>query len=563
MAPPNDDATTTLRIDLVSPTPSAGEPPASKGAEGVAGTDTTSVVGPPRPVRSPDYQKLRESIYDAVLVTDPKGRIVDFNDRALDFFLYGEPELLGKRVVELISGADASLLAAIHRNLQNHRYTLIEARCRRRDRTLFPAEIAVNRIDLDDRCCLCFLVRDISVRKKAQQALEEAVARLEAHDRAQSQFVTNVSHELRTPLTSMIYAVNNLLRGVCGPLSDRVRRYLEMLDGDARRLLSTVNDILDLRKIESQSLPLHRAPISLLWLVRESLDGIRLQAEHKKHTLRLLDDHRNLFVLVDPPKLERVFLNVIGNAVKFTPPGGEIVIRLEPDPQSPNAACVEVVDNGIGIPPAALDKVTQRFFTVGPQATGTGLGLAIAKEIVELHGGTLRLKSPPPGRERGTAVRVTLPLTEGARVLVFGAEAELRDLMMRQLGQNGFRVVCQEGLADAMALACAGRVDAALVDLDGSRAAASALMFGLSQHEATLRLPLVAIAGEALSPAQEELLGSLGVSLLQKPWKEQDLLDRLNRAIMRRCQREDLPVLRHFAERKATDRACTGIAKQV
>ena len=400
------DTSKTMRIDI---RPRPGAEPASMGA-GVA-------VSPPSPTevralssgraarrdRSIEYQKILQSVYDGVLITDAKGRIVDFNSRAMDFFMCDEGELFGTLIVDLISGADSSLLAAIRRNLQDHKYTLIEARCRRRDRSMFPAEIAANKIDLDEEGQLCFLVRDISARKKAQEDLEEAVARLEAHDRAKSQFVSNVSHELRTPLTSMIYAVANMLRGVVGPLPDRVRQYLEMLDGDCKRLLATVNDILDLRKIEAKSLPLNRVSISLPWLVSQSVESLRVQAEQKGLTLTVSETKGCWFVHGDPQKLERVILNIVGNAIKFTPQRGHLHVTVGEDAQQPGHVLISVQDDGIGIPADAIDKVTLRHFTVGVQPTGSGLGLSISKEIVDMHGGSLRIKSPPP--DAGEACR--------------------------------------------------------------------------------------------------------------------------------------------------------------
>ena len=122
-----------------------------------------------------EFDQLLESIYDAVMVTDLRGRILVFNSRALDFFLLDYDEMLGKKVVEVISGADESLLQAISRNLEEHRYTLIEAHCVRKDKSMFPAEIAVNMLELFPDGNLCFFVRDITVRKRAQDALEDGI----------------------------------------------------------------------------------------------------------------------------------------------------------------------------------------------------------------------------------------------------------------------------------------------------------------------------------------------------------------------------------------------------
>ena len=188
---------------------------------------------------------------------------------------------------------------------------------------MFPAEIAVNEIELANGGRLCFLVRDVSVRKIAQEALEDAVVRLEAHDRARTQFVSNVSHELRTPLTSMIYAISNMLRGVLGPVPDRIRGYLEMLYGDSKRLAMTVNDILDLSKVDNDSLSLTTTKVPFGLFVNRSVAALRVQAEQKGVSIEVSTDSGIWFVNCDPQKMERVILNVVGNAVKFTPTGGD------------------------------------------------------------------------------------------------------------------------------------------------------------------------------------------------------------------------------------------------
>jgi PAS domain S-box-containing protein len=153
-------------------------------------------------------------VYDAVFITDLEGKILECNHRASEFFLLSSLELLDQSIVRLISGATPSLITTVQANLADQKYTLVEANCKRADNTSFPAEIAINKVDLDTKGQLCFFIRDMTVRHNALCALQNANERLQAHDRARLEFVSNVSHELRTPLTSMVYAVNNMIRGV-------------------------------------------------------------------------------------------------------------------------------------------------------------------------------------------------------------------------------------------------------------------------------------------------------------------------------------------------------------
>jgi len=495
-------------------------------------TGDTSFLVIPREARTHEYSKLLESVYDAVIVTDLKGRIVDFNRRAVDFFLCDGEELFGRKVLDLISGADEDLLKSIGRNLEEHRYTLIEAHCVRRDDSMFPAEIAVNKIDLDQESQLCFFVRDITVRKKAQDALEEAVEKLEEHDRRRSQFVSNVSHELRTPLTSMIYAVANLLRGVAGDLSQGVRRYIELLDGDCRRLLGTVNDILDLRKVEAGSLELAKARIPLKRLVVRTAEALRVQAEQKQQGLSIDPGTRSWFVDCDAHKMERVILNVIGNAVKFTPEDGNIEVSLAEDPSDGGRVVVSVKDSGIGIPAGALPKVTQRYFTVGEQVSGTGLGLAISKEIVELHGGSIGIESPPPGRERGTEVSISLPVAEAPTVLVADDDESVVSLLASQIAGQGYGVMTASDGREALEKLEKESPDVVVLDLVLPEIHGTEIILKMKSDKALMRLPVIAVTGASMDRAKAGILSSFSIPALSKPWDEAELLDRVESALL-------------------------------
>lgn len=474
--------------------------------------------------RSDDYAKLLQSVYDGVLITDLKGRIIDLNNRAAEFFIRSEDQLAGSQMMDLMIGADESLLDSILNNLREHRFTLIEARCLRKDQTSFPAEIAVNKIDLDAEGQLCFFVRDISVRKAAQEALEDAVSRLETHDRARSQFVSNVSHELRTPLSSMIYAVNNLLRGVAGDVSDRVRRYLEMLEGDCKRLLGTVNDILDIRKLEDKSLVLIRGKTPIVFLVESCVESLRALSERKSLKLELFGFGRQWFVDCDASKMERVVVNIIGNAIKFTPDGGNIDISIDADPVKEDFVRIRIQDNGIGIPPEALEKVTLRYFTVGEQPSGSGLGLAIAKELVALHGGVLAINSPPPEGGKGTVVTVSLPVVAPALALLVDDDHRIVELLASQLRHAGYETIDALRCTDALQLVRDRRPDVVLLDLELPDMGGMELILKIKSDKSLMKIPVIVVSGIDVDPAKREILRRFSVPIVPKPWENEDLL---------------------------------------
>ncbi len=480
--------------------------------------------------RTREYVELLESVYDGVLITDRNGSIKDFNSRACDHLLCEGNELFGACILDFISGADHSILSAIWNNLEEHRYTLIEAQCIRKDTTLFPAEIAVNKLNLSRTAELCFFIRDITVRKNAQEALEEAVDRLEALDQARSQFVSNISHELRTPLTSMTYAVSNLLKGVAGEIPDSVRRYLEMLDGDTRRMLGTVNDILDLSRIDGDRFTMVMGRVPFGRIVRNGVDSVRVQADQKSVEIDKTNLRSGIFVDCDPQKMERVILNIVGNAIKFTGSGGRIEISMSDDLERKGYVLLIVADDGPGIPPEAISRVTERHFTVGDQPQGSGLGLAITREIVERHDGILTIESPVPGKSKGTRVSVSLPVAEAPAILVVDDEEKVRELLVSQITKEGYRAMEASDGAEALEGIQRRNPDAVILDLILPEVEGTEVLLRMKADKETARTPVLVITGAGINAATAQILRSFGVPALSKPWREEDLLDKLEGA---------------------------------
>lgn len=479
-----------------------------------------------------DYQRLLQSVYDAVLITDAHGVVREFNRRAVTFFRYSEDDLHGIHVPRLIYGADDAVIGTIRKNLIEHRYTLIEGTCWRRDGSTFPSEIAVNRLDTEQEGRLCFFVRDISVRKRAQDALEEAIQKLEQHDRNRSQFISNVSHELRTPLTSMIYAISNMLRGVTGPLSEDQSRYLDMMLGDSRRLLATVNDILDLRKIENQTLTLVKTRMPFGRLVQGSAYSLQVQAEQKGIHLEVAPSEKLWFVNCDAQKIERVVLNLVGNALKFTAKGGHVWVRLMDDPEQKGFVRVIVDDEGVGIPKEDVSHVTERYYTVGDQPSGSGLGLAISKEIVAMHDGSLHVESPPPGQTQGTRIWFRLPVVDAPSVLVVDDESDVCKKMTRQIGRQGYHMLCAASGAEALQRVDHDAPDVIILDMGLPDMEGSEVIIRLKGDPSTGRIPIVAVTGAPLGRNKEDILRNFGVNIISKPWNETELLDGIVNAFL-------------------------------
>ncbi len=485
-----------------------------------------------RDQRCTPFFRLLESIYDAVLITTTSGQILECNERASEFFMMTPKALSQFNVVGLISGATESLISVIQKNLIDNKYTLVEARCKRSDGTSFPSEIAVNKIELDRHGQFCFFVRDITVRQQSQQALEDAVERLQAHDRARMEFVSNVSHELRTPLTSMIYAVNNMLRGVVGPMPDKAVDYLERLQADSHRLLATVNDILDLRQIENKTLILTKTVVPIGPVIREGAETLLIQAQSKHIDLCFDLGSRELFCWCDVQKIERVVLNVVGNAVKFTGENGVITVTLRQNPGNPKHALITVSDTGMGIPPEVLPKISQRYFRVGDHVSGSGLGLAISREIVELHGGSMDFASPVPGTDRGTSVYVSLPLAPKPLVVAVTQDADNAAFLEKHIMDLGYGLLCTA--SSKAALEHCFNKPAAVFVLDRRIADMNVqdVILRLRENPKTKRMPVIAFGSQVRERGESELYRRFGIYCTSLPWREQDLACNLAMAVL-------------------------------
>jgi predicted ATPase/signal transduction histidine kinase len=217
--------------------------------------------------------------------------------------------------------------------------------------------------------------------------------------RLKDEFLATMSHELRTPLNAIIGMSEGLQEEVFGPLNEDQLKWVAMTENSGRHLLSLINDILDVSKIAAGKLELDITPVHLLNLCNSSIDFIQQQAASKQITIQseiLVDLVK---INVDERRIRQVLINLLGNAVKFTPMNGQISLRVlfQNHDQHKSNLCFEVSDTGIGIAAADQAKLFQPFIQIDSkfnrQYTGTGLGLAIVKQVLELHGGTVSIRS--------------------------------------------------------------------------------------------------------------------------------------------------------------------------
>ena len=250
------------------------------------------------------------------------------------------------------------------------------------------------------------LAQRVEERTKELQRSNEA---LESAMRSRDEFLAGMSHELRTPLTAILGLSQVLAEGSQGALNEQQATFLGMIEDSGRHLLSLINDVLDIAKIEAGRLELTVAPLEAEELCRDSLRLVAQSAEEKSHTLDLVVDPEVTILHGDELRLRQILVNLLSNAVKFTPPEGTIHLRVQGDAAG-GQVHFRVEDNGVGIEsehlPMLFQPFTQLDSSLSRRHAGTGLGLALVARFAEMHQGSVTVESTP---DEGSCFTVTLP----------------------------------------------------------------------------------------------------------------------------------------------------------
>jgi signal transduction histidine kinase len=262
--------------------------------------------------------------------------------------------------------------------------------------------------------------RFVRLRDFADQ-LERANQELRRIDGMKSEFVSVASHELRTPLAAIKNAIQLVLKGTAGKINENQEKFLSMAERNINRLTNILNDLLNLSKIESGKIELNFENIKLKGFIELMASSLRPHADAKFIQIDVEVGEQLPAIYGDPEKINQILMNLIGNAIKFTPEKGKILIAaklLSKDQKEAygDRIAISVKDTGIGIPPEHLDAIFEKFHQVEGSlhrsVSGTGLGLAITKGLVEAHQGKIWVKSEPG---IGSTFTFTLPLSEGER----------------------------------------------------------------------------------------------------------------------------------------------------
>jgi len=280
---------------------------------------------------------------------------------------------------------------------------------RRKDGSRYPVEVRLQYSNAETSPAFVAIVADISERKHAEKVINDAREQAELANRAKSEFLANVSHELRTPLNAIIGFSEVMMKGLTGPAgSFDYSEFAEGIHSAGQHLLGLINDILDLSKLEVGKATLNEETLQPINLIRSCVNMIKGQVADEG--LSLDEDLPAAIAAMrgDQRMIKQVLLNLLSNAMKFTPRGGKITIKAWSTPGVGHA--FQVIDTGIGVAPEEISIILKPFTqidsTLSRKYQGTGLGLTLAKNLTELHGGRLEFQSEPG---IGSTVTVSFP----------------------------------------------------------------------------------------------------------------------------------------------------------
>jgi PAS domain S-box-containing protein len=464
-----------------------------------------------------------ESCDDAILGKNLDLCITSWNRAAEEMFGYSAGEVIGRSVRLIIPenrlGEEEGVMQCIQRG---EKVAYLETERCRKGGTIFPVLLTISPIRDDAGTVVgaSTIVRDIT-RKRAAEAETQARRAAEEANRAKDEFLAMLSHELRNPLSAIIGWLA-MLKG--GKLTvERGRHALDVIERNARLEAELVKMLLDLSRIAANKLDLDKERVDLTSLVEIVVDSIRPEADAKGVALNVMAAAGSFIVVGDSCRLQQILSNLLNNALKFTPHGGHVQVRLA---RRESQAQIQVVDDGEGIPadflPYIFDRFRQADSAEHRSHGGLGLGLAIVRELVNAHGGTVNVESQ--GKGKGSTFTVTFPIPavipdeikaatvhfepaeepviSGLRILVVDDDADARELVALTLESRGAIVHLASSSAEALESMNRQNLDLMIADIGMPQEDGYALIQKLRGSESAHSQPtLPAIALTAYSSA--------------------------------------------------------------
>jgi signal transduction histidine kinase/ActR/RegA family two-component response regulator len=388
------------------------------------------------------------------------------------------------------------------------------------------------------------MLRARALEAERTRQLEEARQAAETANRAKDEFLALVSHELRTPLTTIL-GWADALRSQNTIEADRTRAF-EAIERSVHAQAKLIEDLLDLSGVATASLRLDLRAVEPARLIKAAILALQPRAEQKSIRLEAVLDESVTPLIADPHRLSQIVANLVANAIKFTPRGGQVEVRLE---RAGVLARIRVIDSGSGISPEVLPHLFEPFYQADRSSTrrhgGLGVGLALVKDLVELHGGQVHAESPGP--EKGATFTVELPLAAaasstpgqaeapeggpgdrralaGIRVLVVDDDSDICEVLQFVLESQGAVVTVAASAADALASLERSMPDVLLSDIAMPGESGYDLMRKIVAREGGSALPAAALSAYAQGQDRQAALAAGFQMQLAKPVDAETLI---------------------------------------
>jgi PAS domain S-box-containing protein len=354
---------------------------------------------------------------DGVVMLDSQGRILSLNRPGEALFGFDQKEVVGENFLTLLSPESHETVKAYFEGLRTSGLASLlndgrEALGRERYGRALPLFITLGRIDASAETKFCAVLRDMTHWKSIERDLQEARGQAEKASALKSEFLAKISHEIRTPLNAILGFAEVIMDERFGPMgNDRYKAYVKDIHASGAHVMSLINDLLDLSKIEAGKIDLDFAAVDANSVIQECVSLMQPQAAHERIIMRLSLFDKLPKIVADERSLRQIMLNLMSNAVKFNEPGGQVIVSTAMNDSG--QAVIRVRDTGIGMSDAELGTALEPFRRIATarQTGGTGLGLPLTKALVEANRAGFTIKSR---KEQGTLVEVAFPTVQVA-----------------------------------------------------------------------------------------------------------------------------------------------------